>query len=614
MPDYGAAYADKALRDIDRELRSTYRTAKRELEKKLKDFNARHALKDKAKRQQLAQGKITKQDYQNWLAGQVFIRGQWESKIRQVSKVIQDSNRQALNILNERRLDVFAENYNFNSFWAENIVGGVSFGLYNAQAVARLITEEPQMLPEWKIDEEKDYEWNYKKVNNLVRQGIIQGEGIPEITKHLCAGLATQNENKMRMFARTAITGAQNAGRQRQMEDAAGMNIEQHKQWIATHDSRTRDAHRAMDGEEVPYNEDFSNGLEYPGDPSGTPAQTYNCRCTMVTIYPKYEDRSQSRRRYEEEIDGQSYEEWKRGKKKQTGEAVPGENVAVKPNKPFVISKEIRDNVTRQEASDDWFEYEYANLMREYIQTGKMPERDMYNRQIDENMRQRLAAEAELIQDIGKGTKTQYKTLYRGMVLDEQTAYSLFQKGGMFEFDSLSATSPDKKIANIYMDIENFGGEGIPVLLEIQKSDGIFGFKRDDLETVLPKGSSFRVERTYQDSNGVFHVSLYSKKGNNITAEEPRQKGMKLDLQQFAEKDLKKQELSSLKKGIESLQDKIELHKDKIRNPEKYVSDWDELDKRKQDGTKRHWQKEIKTFEKGISERQEEIEKRGGEE
>lgn len=332
MPDYGAAYADKALRDIDRELRSTYRTAKRELEKKLKDFNARHALKDKAKRQQLAQGKITKQDYQNWLAGQVFIRGQWESKIRQVSKVIQDSNRQALNILNERRLDVFAENYNFNSFWAENIVGGVSFGLYNAQAVARLITEEPLMLPEWKIDEKKDYEWNYKKVNNLVRQGIIQGEGIPEITKRLCDGLATQNENKMRMFARTAITGAQNAGRQRQMEDAAEMGIEQHKQWLATMDSRTRDAHRAIDGEEVPYNEDFSNGLEYPGDPSGPPAQTYNCRCTMITVYPKYSSVHEGgpRRAYVEyeDSDGKpqrrsylttnkaAYLEWKEGKKR----------------------------------------------------------------------------------------------------------------------------------------------------------------------------------------------------------------------------------------------------------------------------------------------------------
>jgi hypothetical protein len=56
-------------------------------------------------------------------------------------------------------------------------------------------------------------------------------------------------------------------------------------------------------------------------------------------------------------------------------------------------------------------------------------------------------------------------------------------------------------------------------MLEIQKSDGIYGFVRDDLETVLPKGSGFRVERFWTDPDGTIHISLYSKKGKNVKKE-----------------------------------------------------------------------------------------------
>lgn len=287
MPDYGARVADKAIQETERKLRSTYSTAQRELQKKLKTFNDKYKVKDAMKRKQLAEGKISKQDYADWKAGQVFQRKQWEAKVKEVVSVMTNSNEQAAKIINEGRLDVFSENYNFLAFLGEKQIG-ISFDVYNTQAVARLIQDDPQILPEWKIDEEKDYEWNYKKVNNIVQQGIIQGEGIPEMTKRLCEDLTTQNENKMRMFARTAMTGAQNAGRQQQMEDAAEMGIQVEKQWIATLDSRTRDWHRDRDGETVPYNEEFSGGLEYPGDPAGDPADVYNCRCTMITVYPEH--------------------------------------------------------------------------------------------------------------------------------------------------------------------------------------------------------------------------------------------------------------------------------------------------------------------------------------
>jgi len=317
MADYGARYADRAIAGAAKELKSTYRKAQKELKEKLAGFEKRFEQTNRMKRKQLEEGKITDQQYRDWLTGQVFIRNQWQQSIREVSAVMHSCNSQAAKMINERRLDVFAENYNYMAFKGEGITG-VSFGVYNTQAVARLIMDDPKILPEWKVDEEKDYEWNERKVNGIVRQGIIQGESIPEITDRLCRDLSAANENKMMLFARTAITGAQNAGRQQQMNDAADMGIDIHKQWLATLDSRTRDSHRKLDGQEVPYNENFVSlygEIEYPGDPDAKPADVFNCRCTIVSIYPKYEDRSKPDWREEETIDGMTYQEWKENKK-----------------------------------------------------------------------------------------------------------------------------------------------------------------------------------------------------------------------------------------------------------------------------------------------------------
>lgn len=316
MPDYGHRYADKKLSEVDKKLKQTYRQAQKEMKQKLKDFDRKFESKSREMRKMVASGEISKSEYQNWLQGKVFVRSLWQEKIKQVNNVLNDHNQQSLNLINNSRLDVFAENYNYSAYIAEKKLIG-SFTLYNAEDVARLLLDEPDLLPKWKIDKAKDYAWSTKKINNVITQGIIQGESVQQITDRLCETLGSQDEDRMRTFARTAITGAENAGRQEQMKNAAEMGIKVNKRWEATHDNRTRDSHRAIDGEEVPFDEEFSNGLEYPGDPSGAPSEVYNCRCTMVSVYPDFEDYEASAKRYEDlEIEGQSYEDWKEGKQK----------------------------------------------------------------------------------------------------------------------------------------------------------------------------------------------------------------------------------------------------------------------------------------------------------
>lgn len=67
-----------------------------------------------------------------------------------------------------------------------------------------------------------------------------------------------------------------------QHEAAAQTGVLLYKEWVSTMDGRTRDSHMAMNGETVPMDEPYSNGLMQPGDPDGDPGQTVNCRCNEI--------------------------------------------------------------------------------------------------------------------------------------------------------------------------------------------------------------------------------------------------------------------------------------------------------------------------------------------
>lgn len=79
----------------------------------------------------------------------------------------------------------------------------------------------------------------------------------------------------------------------------------------------------------------------------------------------------------------------------------------------------------------------------------------------------------------------------------------------------------------------------------------------------------------------------------------------------FLSKDLQKQTTKQIEKGIKSYRKQIHIHNDKINNPQKYVEDWDKMDKLNRDGLIRHWNREINVFNKNINDNIEELKKRG---
>lgn len=327
MPDYGTRITDEAVVKALRKIRRVYAQAERELNAKMLSFRQRFATKQKQMLSDLAEGKISKPEYDSWMRGQVFTGERWKKKINVAVNIFLTANRVAKRVVERLQRHVFSENYNRQAYETE-IKTGVSFDIYNEDAVDKLLVEDPKLLPEWRIDEEKDYTWNREKLENAITQGIIQGESVDQIADRLSRELKSTNYNKMRMFARTAMTGAQNAGRQKQFEDAVEKGIDIRKQWIATLDDRTRDTHQHLDGQVVPVDSLFRIGkysIRYPGDPNADPAMVYNCRCTMKSVFEGINDKFSARRAYKwvdghresYVIQGMTYDEWKKWKEGQ---------------------------------------------------------------------------------------------------------------------------------------------------------------------------------------------------------------------------------------------------------------------------------------------------------
>jgi phage portal protein BeeE len=57
------------------------------------------------------------------------------------------------------------------------------------------------------------------------------------------------------------------------------------KEWLSQQDDRVRDSHQELDsGESIAMEAKFANGLMFPGDPDGDPAEIINCRCTLLPV------------------------------------------------------------------------------------------------------------------------------------------------------------------------------------------------------------------------------------------------------------------------------------------------------------------------------------------
>ena len=100
-------------------------------------------------------------------------------------------------------------------------------------------------------------------------------------------------------------------------------------------------------------------------------------------------------------------------------------------------------------------------------------------------------------------------------------------------------------------------------------------------------------------------------KASNSGIMETEGETLKMNLQFFAESDIKNQESASLKRAIRKYEKRIAEHEEYIKNPKIHCPDWDEKPVESREGLKKHWQKEIRNFRQSIQDRVDELKERG---
>ena len=105
--------------------------------------------------------------------------------------------------------------------------------------------------------------------------------------------------------------------------------------------------------------------------------------------------------------------------------------------------------------------------------------------------------------------------------------------------------------------------------------------------------------------------SRIAAKTDDILPDISKKSTINLNMQFFAEKDLKNQSSTSLKKGIRNLNKEIEIHKEKLKKPQNYDKNWENKTEKQKEGLLKHWRKEINNQEESINNRIEELRKRG---
>lgn len=121
-----------------------------------------------------------------------------------------------------------------------------------------------------------------KTITQEISRGIASSLPYREIARNI-GNVSGAPLSRAKTIARTEGHRIQQTSSRDAQYAAKAKGADVVKQWDAALDGRTRDSHRRVDGEIRELDEKFSNGLMFPGDPNGSAAEVVNCRCTSNT-------------------------------------------------------------------------------------------------------------------------------------------------------------------------------------------------------------------------------------------------------------------------------------------------------------------------------------------
>lgn len=290
MPNRDVAHdqTEKALQALERRIAQVYAEARDGVKQTIEKYWAGLVERDRYMRALVQKGEITQDYYTQWLQNQIGRGERYEALQRQLAERVTNAAETAYAYINDTTPSVYSLNRNYGAYTIERVAGSVGFTIWDESTVRRLLVHQPELMPYYPpqkaLKRGIDLEWGKKQIRAAIQSGILRGESIGEIANDLRRRIPDMSRKSALRTARTAVTGAQNGGRMDSYKAASDMGVKVRKRWVATKDDRTRKSHRRLDGETVDWDEPFSNGLMYPGDPSGPGAEVYQCRCTVRTV------------------------------------------------------------------------------------------------------------------------------------------------------------------------------------------------------------------------------------------------------------------------------------------------------------------------------------------
>lgn len=324
---------ERALLNLEKKISALYGRAAGELQGKINAYFGNLIARDEHQRELLEAGVITKEQYQLWRMAQIGRGERYIVLQDEITKRCNEANVTAMAYVNDTTPGIYSMNYNYSAYTIEKVHGNVGFTLFDEQSVRRLLVDDPEVFPAPRVDIPEDLRWNKNKLRRELISGIMQGESIGQLADRF-QSITDMNRSAALRNARTAVTAAQNAGRQESYNRANAMGIQMRKRWRCVKDLRTRRSHGLLDGTVVDADEFFVSELGskmlYPGDRDhgADPCDLYNCRCGIQSVEKEGIEAEPRMMRVRNPVTGRnelvsemSYQDWFDWKRSQNPEA-----------------------------------------------------------------------------------------------------------------------------------------------------------------------------------------------------------------------------------------------------------------------------------------------------
>lgn len=185
------------------------------------------------------------------------------------------ANNDALEEIEKHKYKVYQQNYNEAGKGLQRALNGYDF---------KSITEEDAHfanLTERTVNKTKIDKWNRKSIRTGMQSGSMMMLGAGAIAAMVVERMISRNQRIANENAEGVVYDASSLGVYDGIARTNDEGYDTLKKWIAVLDSRTRDSHRDLDGEEIPLDEEFKANLMRPRDPNAPPAETRYCRCKL---------------------------------------------------------------------------------------------------------------------------------------------------------------------------------------------------------------------------------------------------------------------------------------------------------------------------------------------